>query len=153
MLLSLATTAKYFYNFWRPVTAIRAADSDRNFETVADPNWLPWGIPSTPRHPDYVSTHSIGGGAAAEVLADAFSDDQSFRFTTPTAVNGEVRSYSSFSQAAAENSNSRVYMGFHFRKACRDGQRAGRHIGHFLSRHILKPLKPVKGAALDIPVG
>ncbi len=73
-------------------------------------------------HPDYVSQHAAVGGAAAQVLASFFgTDDFSFRITTSTAPGGVFRSYASFSQAANENMNSRVWLGAHFRTACRHG--------------------------------
>jgi membrane-associated phospholipid phosphatase len=132
--------AKYYFNFWRPVTAIRAADTDGNAETQADATWLPYGPPATPGHPDYVSTHSISGGAAAEVLASVYGDATSFTLSTSTAING-ARSYASFSAASSENSSSRVYAGFHFRKACTDGRRAGRILGHYVTEHFARPVR------------
>src|SRR5262249_61109609 len=65
--------AKYTYNYWRPVTAIRAADTDGNDDTVADPTWAPFL--STPNHPSYISGHSGQSGAAAAVLAAYFGTD------------------------------------------------------------------------------
>jgi hypothetical protein len=63
---------KYHFNFWRPVTAIRAGDTDGNDATVADPNWS--SFLNTPALPDYTSTHSILGGAASEVLCRFFGE-------------------------------------------------------------------------------
>jgi len=138
--------AKYYFNFWRPVTAIRAADTDGNAETQADATWLPYGPPATPGHPDYVSTHSISGGAAAEVLASVYGDATSFELSTSTAINPAPRKYTSFTQASSENSSSRVYAGFHFRKACTDGQRAGRILGHYVTKHFARPVGPTARA-------
>ena len=59
--------AKYTYMFWRPITAIRAGDTDGNPETLADPTWTP--LIATPPHPSYSSGHSTFGGAAATALA------------------------------------------------------------------------------------
>jgi hypothetical protein len=64
---------RYFYNFWRPVTAIRAGDSDGNEATAADPSWETFL--NTPAIPDYPSTHSVLGAAAAEVMARFFDAD------------------------------------------------------------------------------
>ena len=64
---------KYDLNFWRPVTAIRAGDTDGNDATVADPAWS--RFLNTPPVPDYTSTHSVLGGAAAEVLRRFFRND------------------------------------------------------------------------------
>ncbi|HXJ60687.1 MAG TPA: vanadium-dependent haloperoxidase [Verrucomicrobiae bacterium] len=131
---------KYFYNFWRPVTAIRSGDMDGNADTLADPAWASFLV--TPNIPDYTSTHSVLGAVAAEVLAAFFStDDVAFATTSGPPFPGITRSFPSFSAAAQENADSRVYAGIHFRTACTDGLRQGRQIGHFAFRHYLKPVK------------
>ena len=132
--------SKYYYNFWRPIAAIRGADTDGNPATDADPTWTP--LVATPAHPDYTSQHSAFGSVAAEILADFFgTDDIGFSLTTSTAPGGVVRSYSSFSQAAEENMESRILIGYHFRTACRHGFNQGKQIGNFVYRHALKPVK------------
>jgi hypothetical protein len=130
---------KYDFNFWRPVTAIRAGDTDGNDATIADSNWS--SLLNTPAHPDYPSTHSVTGGASAELLRRVFgSDDIPFTTTSGVPFAGITRSYSSFSQAAAENGDSRVYAGIHFRSAVEDGIKQGEKIGHFVFTHALRPL-------------
>jgi PAP2 superfamily len=131
--------AKYDFNFWRPVTAIRAGDTDENDDTVADPAWST--LLNTPAIPDYTSTHSVLGGAAAEVLRRFFEDDN-VPFTTTSGVPfaGLTRSFASFSQAAAENGNSRIYAGIHFRSAVEEGIKQGTKIGGFAFTHALQPL-------------
>ena len=130
---------KYDFNFWRPVTAIRAGDTDGNDRTVADPNWSTYL--NTPAIPDYTSTHSVLGGAASEVLRRFFHDDD-IAFTTTSGVPfaGITRSFNSFSQAARENGKSRIYAGIHFRSAVADGIKQGKKIGRFAFTHTLRPL-------------
>ena len=119
---------RYLYNFWRPVTAIRAGDADGNEATAADPAWETFL--NTPPLPDYPSTHSVAGGAAATVLARFFGSDQvAFTMTSGPPFAGITRSFRSFSQAAQENADSRVYAGIHFRSACEDGIKLGKQIG------------------------
>jgi len=131
---------KYTYNFWRPITAIRSADTDGNNETLADPGWTP--LSPTPAHPDYTSNHSIYSAAAAEVLALVLKSDAfNFSITSSTAPNGAVRSYHSFSQAAEECGMSRIWLGFHFHTAVRHGLSQGKQIGRFAVEHWLKPVK------------
>jgi hypothetical protein len=131
---------KYTYNFWRPITAIRAADTDGNDETTADPAWTP--LSPTPAHPDYTSNHTIYSAAAAKVLALVFGDDDfDFSITSSTAPNGAVRSYHSFSQAAEECGIARVWVGFHFRTAVRHGLNQGKQVGRFAFEHYLKPVR------------
>jgi hypothetical protein len=133
--------SKYAYHFWRPITAIRSADNDGNDDTIADPTWLP--LVETPAHPDYTSQHSAMGAAAAKVLASFFgSDEIPFSITTSTAPGGVVRSYTSFSQAAEENMVSRIYIGYHFRSACRHGFNQGSQVAHWVFHKYLQPIGP-----------
>jgi len=67
--------AKYTYNFWRPVTAIRAAESGINPETMADPNWLP-EVGKTAPDPSYPGAHAVISAAGAEVLISFFERDR-----------------------------------------------------------------------------
>ena len=131
--------SKFYYNFWRPYTAIRAAATDGNNETLADINWEP--AEPTPPVQDYPSTHSVLGNAAAAVLADFFGHHTGFTMTSTTAVPaGSLRSFNSFKQAADENADSRVRAGIHFRFACEAGQKMGDQIGKWTLKHTLKPL-------------
>jgi hypothetical protein len=131
---------KRHYALWRPVTAIRNADTDGNPATNPDPTWL--SLRPTPALPDYPSTHSLLGGAAAEILR-SFTGQDRFRFcmTSTTSVPaGAERCWNSFTQAEVENANSRVLVGFHFRSACTTGMEVGRKIGKFAIGHALRPL-------------
>jgi vanadium-dependent haloperoxidase-like protein len=130
---------KYHFNFWRPVTAIRAGDTDGNDETVADPTWST--LLNTPAIPDYTSTHSVLGGAAARVLRRFFHDDDvAFTVTSGVPFAGLTRSYASFSEAAMENGESRIYAGIHFRFAVEDGIKQGKNIGRYVFTHALQPV-------------
>ncbi len=132
--------AKFVYNFWRPVTAIRAGDTDGNPDTTADPGWN--SFLTTPAYPDYTSGHAGVDGAAAEVLARFFGDDDvSFTNTSGPPFPGITRSFTSFSQAAQEGADSRVYAGIHFRAACEDGLEQGKRVGRFVFLHNLKEVK------------
>jgi hypothetical protein len=118
--------AKYHFRLWRPITAIHAAATDGNPLTEADPNWQPFLL--TPPVPDYPSTHTVLGWAAAEVLIDLFGNKVRYD-TTSLTLPGVTRSYRGFADAAQENGLSRIYAGIHFRHAVRDGRRQGRSIG------------------------
>jgi hypothetical protein len=132
---------RYLYNFWRPVTAIRGGDTDGNDATVADPRWE--SFMNTPAMPDYPSTHSVAGGAASVVLARVLGSDQvAFSMASGPPFAGITRSFASFSQAAAENAESRILAGLHFRSACRDGVRLGQQIGRRAVAQHLRPYQP-----------
>ena len=131
---------RYLYNFWRPVTAIRAGDTDGNDATVADVAWESYL--NTPALPEYPSTHSVAGGAAAAILARFFGTDEfAFTMTSGPPFAGITRSFTSFSQAAQENADSRVYAGVQFRSACQDGIMLGTQIGRRAFAQQLPPYR------------
>ena len=128
--------AKYSYNFWRPVTAIRAADTDNNPETVADLNWLPEGGKNTAPDPSYPGAHATISGAAAEVLISFFRRDEIDLNVTSEVMPGTVRPFTSFSAASREASFSRVLAGQHFSFDEEAGSRLGQEVGQFVIQHF-----------------
>jgi membrane-associated phospholipid phosphatase len=128
--------AKYHFRFWRPYTAIRRGDEDGNRFTEGDPAWLPLFSDEAyfiPPVPDYPSTHTVLGAAAAEVLTRLLGDHVRFT-TTSTTLPDHRRRYESFEEAALENGLSRVYGGIHFLHAVQDGYKQGKGIGKSISR-------------------
>jgi hypothetical protein len=104
---------------------------------VPDLGWEP--AEPTPPVPDYPSTHSALGNAAATVLAHFFGEHSSFSMTSTTAFPaGAVRSFAGFKQAADENADSRVVAGIHFRFACEAGQKQGNKVGKWTLENHLK---------------
>lgn len=132
----LAWDQKYITNIdlWRPITAIREADTDNNPLTVAAPGWQPL-LDFTPAFPAYISGHSTFGGAWAAVMAAYFgTDDVTFVATTDEPIVKNVtRTFTSFSQAGFENAMSRIYLGVHYRMDCEDGYDAGYKMGATLA--------------------
>jgi hypothetical protein len=129
---------KYHYNYWRPVTAIREAATDGNPNTEADPNWT--SFITTPNHPSYTGGHGTVSGASGAVLADFFGTDN-ITFTSST--EGFVvpdRTFTSFSQAATEGANSRLYGGIHWDFDNQDGLTGGRAVGHYVFATQLRPI-------------
>jgi len=125
----MAWDCKFATDYWRPLTAIRATD-DGNPSTVQDANWLP--LIATPPFPSYVSGHSSFSGAAAAVLIDFFGRDN-IAFTLPSEnPNVPARSFTSFSQAARESADSRLYGGIHWSFDNADGLTAGTQLGQFV---------------------
>lgn len=129
--------AKYRFRFWRPETAIRAAAADGNRSTEPDAVWQPFLI--TPPVPDYPSTHTVLGWAAAEVLISVLGDGVRYSADSLT-LPGVTRSFKGFSAAAEENGLSRIYAGIHFGEAVKAGRRQGRSIG----RAVAKALEPIR---------
>jgi hypothetical protein len=138
--------AKYTYNFWRPVTAIRAADAGTNPETVADPNWLP-EVGKTAPDPSYPGAHAVISAAGAEVLISFLERDR-FEFNvTSEVLPGVERSFTSFSAAAEEATLSRIFGGQHFRFDLTTGQRLGREVADFVVDNFLTSVH--RGAESD----
>jgi membrane-associated phospholipid phosphatase len=129
--------AKYRFRFWRPETAIRAADTDGNPWTTPDSTWEPLLL--TPPVPDYPSTHTVLGWAAAQVLIELLGDKMRFTADSLT-LQGVRRDFKRFSAAADENAFSRLYAGIHFAYAVKEGRSQGRSIG----RAVAEALPPVR---------
>jgi membrane-associated phospholipid phosphatase len=135
--------AKYTYQLWRPVTAIRLADTDGNPNTVADPNWLPLAG-NTAADPSYPGAHSTISAAGADVLASFYGDKQHFSLTSP-ALPGVTRSFSSFSAAAQEAGLSRIYAGQHTRLDHVAGLALGHDVAGFVLHNALLPTNDSAG--------
>ena len=129
--------AKYFYNFWRPVTAVRAGDVDSNAVTTGDAAWNLLAAP-TPPVPDYPSNHATDGAAGLQVIKNFFNKEDIAFSTTSASLPGITRSFTSLTQAAREISLSRIYVGYHFRMAVDSGEAMGRKIGQYIFDHSLK---------------
>ena len=129
--------SKMHYDFWRPVTAIRAADTDGNPDTTADAGFTPLMV--SPPVQDHPSTHSALGAAAATVLAHAFGRDHlKFTMASPSALPASpTRTFRSFSEAARENADSRVKAGIHFRFATDEGLKLGNNVGRHVAQTLL----------------
>ncbi|HEY2742791.1 MAG TPA: vanadium-dependent haloperoxidase [Gaiellaceae bacterium] len=135
--------AKYTYQLWRPVTAIRLADTDGNPNTVADPNWLPLSG-NTAADPSYPGAHSTISAAGADVLDGFYGDHQHFSLTSP-ALPGVTRSFTSFRDAAQEAGLSRIYAGQHTRIDHNAGLTLGHSIAGFVLHNALLPAHDSSG--------
>ncbi len=129
--------AKYTYNFWRPVTAIRAADTDNNPETLVDITWLPEGGKNTAPDPSYPGAHATISAAAEEVLVSFFKRDPFDFNVTSEVLPGVDRSFTSFSAAFEEASFSRVLAGQHFSFDEKAGGRLGHEVADFVVDNFL----------------
>jgi membrane-associated phospholipid phosphatase len=128
--------AKYTYNFWRPVTAIRAAATDGNPDTDADPNWLP-EVGNTTPDPSYPGAHAVISAAGAEVLTSFFHKNNFEFAVTSEVLPGVERSFTSFSGAAEEATLSRIFAGVHFLFDLTIGQRLGSDVADFVVDNFL----------------
>jgi hypothetical protein len=132
--------AKFAYHQWRPVTAIRAADSDGNPDTIEDPSWTPLLV--TPPFPDYIAGHTTYAGAAEKVLERIFGTHPGVVIVlTSSTAPGVVETYSTFSAIARGVVDARVWGGIHWRTSSVRGRAVGQEIGRYAADHFLKPLR------------
>jgi hypothetical protein len=127
--------AKYTYNLWRPITAIRNGDLDGNDATDRDPGWTPF-IP-TPMHPEYPCAHCIVSGAMGGVLATEIGSGPAsvLRSASPTA-GGAVRTWTSVDDFTKEVAQARIYDGVHYRTSTEVGSEMGRKIGELAAKSL-----------------
>lgn len=127
--------SKYHYRFWRPITAIRAGDTDGNAATLGDPVWSPL-LPVTPNHPEYPSAHSCLTPAGGRVIA-RFLGTKRIEFTVPSLTGLGDRHFANLRDLQYEVGNARIWGGIHYRSAVEDGiVIAKRTANYILSHHF-----------------
>ncbi len=132
--------AKYHYNFWRPVTAIRNGDLDGNDATERDPSWTPFI--DTPMHPEYPCAHCILSAAVGTVLqAEIGTGPMPTLTTTSVTAKGAARSWTKIDDFMQEVANARIYDGVHYRNSTEVGTAMGKQIGELVVAKYLRPLK------------
>jgi hypothetical protein len=131
--------AKYTYDLWRPVTAIREAATDGNPKTLPDPNWLP-EVGSTTPDPAYPGAHAVISASGASVLISFFEGNHFDFSVTSEVLPGVDRSFTSFSAAAEEATLSRIFAGVHFRSDLTTGERLGRQVADLVVDNFLTPV-------------
>ena len=129
--------AKYHFAFWRPITAIRAGDTDGNPATVGDPAWSTL-LAATPNHPEYPSAHSCVTPAGGRVIA-RFLGTKQIDFTVPSLTSLGDRHFATVGDLEYEVGNARIWGGIHFRSAVDDGIKIGRKtVDQVLAHHFQK---------------
>jgi len=133
--------AKYRYEFWRPITAIRNADLDGNAATEIDATWQP--IDATPMHPEYPCAHCIVSGAAQTVIESlAGAENLSGLSLTSPAAPGVTHRWSNLEDFTTEVANARVWAGFHYRTSTRVGTAMGHDVAKYVISHVMQPAGP-----------
>ncbi len=153
--------SKYLYNFWRPIIAIHCGEDDGNEFTVGDVEWTPLGAPATngsngginftPPFPAYTSGHATFGAALFRTLAHLYGDDQSFWIRSDELSPGttddqgrrrplRIRHFESFSEAAQENADSRIYLGIHWGFDADQGIIMGNQVADYAVANYLTPV-------------
>jgi PAP2 superfamily len=122
--------AKFHYNFWRPVTAIRAGDTDGNPATAPDPAWI--GLAVTPPHPEYPAAHGCWTSATASIL-EHFNGTRAVRFALDSIVTGTTHVFESTDELRAEIMDARVYGGMHYRNSVAVGVMLGERVADWVA--------------------
>jgi hypothetical protein len=130
--------AKYHYNFWRPITAIRNGDIDGNPATDREATWQP--IANTPMHPEYPCAHCIQSGSVAGVVHAVLGtmDIPEIAMTSPTAP-GVTHRWTNMTAFTEEVANARIWAGFHYRFSNRVGTDMGLQIGEYVVKSVMQP--------------
>ena len=130
--------SKRFFELWRPITAIRLADTDGNSLTIADSTWTP--LLTTPPYSDYLSGNQSIGGASCAVLKAFFGNDTAVE-TFSEGLPGVVLWWPNFDAAADDGLMARIYGGIHFRTAMADTRATGEKIARYVMEHSAQPLQ------------
>jgi hypothetical protein len=130
--------AKYQYDFWRPMTAIRNGDIDDNPATERDATWQP--IDSTPMHPEYPCAHCLVSGAVAAAIEAALGTAEIPEVSmTSTTAPGVTHRWTNIRAYNEEVSHARIWAGFHYRFSVRVGQDVGRKVGRYVVDTVMQP--------------
>ena len=130
--------AKYYYSFWRPVTAIRNGDIDGNPDTVADPGWGALG--TTPNHPEYPSAHGCTTGAVADVLKSYFGTPN-FQISLFSSVTNTTHDFENIREWQKEVEFARIYTGFHYHHSMVQGFVLGHKVAHHVVTNYFRPVR------------
>jgi hypothetical protein len=132
--------AKYHYNFWRPITAIRNGDIDDSDVTERDASWQP--IDNTPMHPEYPCAHCILSGTIAGVVKTALgTEDIPDIAITSITLPGVTHHFTNVMALAEEVANARICSGFHYRFSTRVGTGMGLKIGEYVVKNVMQPVQ------------
>ena len=130
---------KYYYNTWRPETALRELDPRLNPHAKLDPDFIP-NMPSPP-FPSYTSGHSTFSAAGAQLLARFFGTDDLEFSVTSDGLPGAVHRFTKLSDACQEAGMSRVWGGIHTMSDNLEAQKVGRKVADWTFEHALLPVK------------
>ncbi len=129
--------SKYHYGFWRPITAIRAGDTDGNPNTDPDPTWTP--LATTPNHPEYLSAHAFVDSAWTETLRQFFGTKK-LDVTMTSTTTGTSMSFSDTDDIVKAVEDARVFAGFHYRTSCVRGAVLGKKVAKYVAKNYFQPV-------------
>ena len=132
--------AKFQYNRWRPVTAIRNGDLDGNDATERDPGWTP--LNATPMHPEYPSQAAILASVVRGVFESVFGPGAGPRLiVTDSADPNQIRQFDSLAAIIEETRAVRIWGGIHFRNSLDVSETMGRQIANYVIANSMRPMR------------
>jgi hypothetical protein len=136
--------SKFFYQFWRPITAIRNADKDGNPETTADPTWQ--ALLGVPGHPEYPSQHGCFTAGFSDALAAALHTKH-LDVTMPGGENGSSllttsQHFDNVNDIQKQVVDARVWLGFHFRNSVEQGEKLGNDVAKWELKQYFQSVQP-----------
>ena len=126
---------KAHYNFWRPITAIRLANTDGNPATTAQADWLPF-LP-TPPYPDHPSGYNCFTGATTQAAREFFGTNR-VRISLTSPITMTTKTYSRLNRIVNDTIDARIYLGFHFRTPDVQGAKLGRNVASYVADHYFE---------------
>ena len=129
--------SKYHYSFWRPITAIRAGETDGNPNTEADPTWTP--LATTPNHPEYLSAHAFVDGAWTETLRQFFGTKK-LNVTLSSTTTGTSMMFTNTDDIPKAVTDARIFAGFHYRTSCVRGAVLGKKVAKYVAKNYFQPI-------------
>lgn len=130
--------SKYHYGFWRPITAIRAGDTDGNPNTDRDPTWTP--LATTPNHPEYLSAHLFVDGAYSETLR-LFFGTKKLNVTLSSTTTGTLMTFTNTDDITNAVTDARIFAGFHYRTSCVRGAVLGNKVAKYVAKNYFQPVE------------
>jgi hypothetical protein len=133
--------SKFYYQFWRPITAIRNADKDGNPDTIADPTWQ--SLLTVPGHPEYPSQHGCFTAAFSDALAVALKTKH-LDVTMPGGAGGSTiltttQRFNTVDEMQDQVVDARVWLGFHFRNSVEQGEKLGNDVASWELKRYFRP--------------
>jgi hypothetical protein len=130
--------SKYHYSFWRPITAIRAGDTDGNPNTDPDPTWTP--LSTTPNHPEYLSAHLFVDAAYSETLR-LFFGTKNVDVTLSSTTTGTSMTFTNTDDIVNAVTDARIFAGFHYRTSCVRGVVLGKKVAKYVAKNYFQPVE------------
>jgi len=130
--------SKYHYGFWRPITAIRAGDTDGNPNTEPDPTWTP--LATTPNHPEYLSAHLFVDAAYSETLR-LFFGTKKLNVTLSSTTTGTSMTFTNTDDITNAVTDARIFAGFHYRTSCVRGNVLGKKVAKYVAKNYFQPVR------------